>query len=683
MKKILQVMIVAIIALNLIATPNSLKAGNPQGVVMTKFFNSTQMNSPSVINSFDKVFDMGSNLSGKMIVSIDNKPMLAVYKLNSGKCDWHKWNGTQWVYQYSLGNIVPGFEEPRTLNTYKYATWDEYTMHVVDTGNGDVVTPTNTLAVALAGPTSGKINTTYTYTATITGGTIPYTLAWSADGFVSQSGTSTNYKWATSGTKKVEVYVTDNLGQTASANLPVTISSPLSVSISGPTSGKVDTSYTFTSTVSGGGTTPYSYSWSGGGTPATGTSSTFTTQWSTAGTKTIALTVTDSLGQTGSANLNVTIIDNYTLTVNINPPGAGSVTPSGGSYTSGTVVTLTETPIASYKFVNWSGDATGSGSSVTVTMNSNKTVTANFAINYYTVTASAGTGGSISPSGAITVNYGSSKSFTITANAGYKISSVTVDGSSVGAVSSYTFSNVTSNHTINASFTIIPLSVSISGPTEGKLNTSYTYTSSVSGGLPPYTYGSWLVFDGSWSAAGSGTSCSHSWSNSGTGAVYLAITDALGQTAYAFQYVTISPPLSVSISGTTNGDINTSYTYTSSVSGGTAPYTYSWSGGGTPSTGSSSSFTTQWSTVSFRTVSVTVTDALGQTGSASLTVTICKIVTHRGPCIEWELYDCYDVWGDVCYFDSSDDYVCQYIIIKEVCLKRCIEYEYDEVETCP
>ena len=687
MKKILQVMIVAIIALNLIATPNSLKAGNPQGVVMTKFFNSTQMNSPSVINSFDKVFDMGSNLSGKMIVSIDNKPMLAVYKLNSGKCDWHKWNGTQWVYQYSLGNIVPGFEEPRTLNTYKYATWDEYTMHVVDTGNGDVVTPTNTLAVALAGPTSGKINTTYTYTATITGGTIPYTLAWSADGFVSQSGTSTNYKWATSGTKKVEVYVTD------------------------------------------------------------------------------------SLGQTGSANLNVTIIDNYTLTVNINPPGAGSVTPSGGSYTSGTVVTLTETPIASYKFVNWSGDATGSGSSVTVTMNSNKTVTANFAINYYTVTfvdwngtvlktqsvayggsatppanpartgytfagwsgsytnvtsnrtitatyttntytitASAGTGGSISPSGAITVNYGSSKSFTITANAGYKISSVTVDGSSVGAVSSYTFSNVTSNHTINASFTIIPLSVSISGPTEGKLNTSYTYTSSVSGGKTPYTY-SWLVFDGSWSAAGSGTSCSHSWSHSGTGAVYLAITDALGQTVGNGVYITIYSPPTVSISGPTSGKPNTSYTYTSSVSGGKTPYTYRWlvwrgtswteggsgtsctcswsapgsywiylivtdalrqqvgsnavyvtiystptvtisgttkgkintnytytptvsggktpytyafSGGGTPATGTGSTFTTQWSTVSFRTVSLTVTDSLGQIGSASLIVTISE-----------------------------------------------------------
>ncbi|MCW1309794.1 MAG: PQQ-binding-like beta-propeller repeat protein, partial [Candidatus Nanoarchaeia archaeon] len=70
----------------------------------------------------------------------------------------------------------------------------------------------------------------------------------------------------------------------------------------------------------------------------------------------------------------------------------------------------------------------------------------------FTITASTGPGGTISPSGTITVNYGDSKTFTITPNTGYKISNVKVDGISVGAVSSYTFSNITSNHTIEASF---------------------------------------------------------------------------------------------------------------------------------------------------------------------------------------------------------------------------------------
>lgn len=71
---------------------------------------------------------------------------------------------------------------------------------------------------------------------------------------------------------------------------------------------------------------------------------------------------------------------------------------------------------------------------------------------YYTITATAGTGGSISPSGAIAVKKGVSQTYAITANSGYNISSVKVDGSSVGAVSTYTFSNVRSAHSISVTF---------------------------------------------------------------------------------------------------------------------------------------------------------------------------------------------------------------------------------------
>ena len=69
----------------------------------------------------------------------------------------------------------------------------------------------------------------------------------------------------------------------------------------------------------------------------------------------------------------------------------------------------------------------------------------------YTITASAGTGGTITASASVA--YGSSKTFTITPNAGYAISAVTVDGVNQGTISSYTFSNVTANHTISAAFT--------------------------------------------------------------------------------------------------------------------------------------------------------------------------------------------------------------------------------------
>lgn len=70
----------------------------------------------------------------------------------------------------------------------------------------------------------------------------------------------------------------------------------------------------------------------------------------------------------------------------------------------------------------------------------------------YTITASAGPGGSISPSGIVTVNQGSDISFTITPDTGYQITNVLVDGSSVGAVEEYTFENVKQNHTIQANF---------------------------------------------------------------------------------------------------------------------------------------------------------------------------------------------------------------------------------------
>ena len=70
-----------------------------------------------------------------------------------------------------------------------------------------------------------------------------------------------------------------------------------------------------------------------------------------------------------------------------------------------------------------------------------------------TITASAGTGGTISPSGAVGAPDGSNLTFTITENTCYEIADVLVDGSSVGATDSYTFTNITGDHDIEAVFT--------------------------------------------------------------------------------------------------------------------------------------------------------------------------------------------------------------------------------------
>ena len=73
-------------------------------------------------------------------------------------------------------------------------------------------------------------------------------------------------------------------------------------------------------------------------------------------------------------------------------------------------------------------------------------------VEKHTITASAGHGGKISPDGTVTVDEGENQTFTITANSGYSIADVVVDGKSVGAVESYTFDNVTEDHTINVTF---------------------------------------------------------------------------------------------------------------------------------------------------------------------------------------------------------------------------------------
>ncbi len=144
----------------------------------------------------------------------------------------------------------------------------------------------------------------------------------------------------------------------------------------------------------------------------------------------------------------------YTLTTAVDPVGGGSVGRSspGPSYDVGTVVSLTATATGGWHFVEWSGGASGAVNPLEVTMDADKSITAKFAVSQYKITASAGTGGTISPVGDVMVNPGADQAFTITANDGYALSQVLVDGAPQGPVATYTFTNVTADHTIAASF---------------------------------------------------------------------------------------------------------------------------------------------------------------------------------------------------------------------------------------
>jgi len=76
----------------------------------------------------------------------------------------------------------------------------------------------------------------------------------------------------------------------------------------------------------------------------------------------------------------------YTLTVNVNPSEGGTVSPSTSQYKHGTNVSLSATPSSEFLFDNWSGDVSGSATTISLIINSNKTITANFSKIKYPLT---------------------------------------------------------------------------------------------------------------------------------------------------------------------------------------------------------------------------------------------------------------------------------------------------------
>lgn len=145
----------------------------------------------------------------------------------------------------------------------------------------------------------------------------------------------------------------------------------------------------------------------------------------------------------------------YVLTVDTVAGGSVILNPDGGVYEQATQVMLTASAESGWEFSGWNGDITGTQNPVTVTMDADMYVTPIFTelvqVVTYTITTNAGTNGTISPTSA-TVNAGDSQTFTITPDTGYHVEDVLVDGITVGPVAEYSFSNVTSNHNISASF---------------------------------------------------------------------------------------------------------------------------------------------------------------------------------------------------------------------------------------
>ena len=155
-------------------------------------------------------------------------------------------------------------------------------------------------------------------------------------------------------------------------------------------------------------------------------------------------------------------MDTYAITYDLN---GGTAEGNPDTYTVETdAFTLKNPTRPGYTFTGWSGTGLTGEDNLTVTIQKgstgNRSYTAHWRYNgggssgysYYTIKATAGTGGSISPSGNVSVREGRDQTFTITPDKGYAVANVKIDGKSIGAVKSYTFENVRRTHTIEVIF---------------------------------------------------------------------------------------------------------------------------------------------------------------------------------------------------------------------------------------
>ena len=160
----------------------------------------------------------------------------------------------------------------------------------------------------------------------------------------------------------------------------------------------------------------------------------------------------------------------HTLTVNHTGNGSVNLSPAGGIYNEGTVVTLTATPDAGWEFAGWSGDLTGTNNPATITMDADKTVTATFTRIQHTLTVNTTGNGSVSlsPAGG-TYNEGTTVTLTATPDAGWEFSGWS--GDLTGTTNPATIT-MDADKTVTATFTRIQHTLTVHHTGNGSVSLS-------------------------------------------------------------------------------------------------------------------------------------------------------------------------------------------------------------------
>ena len=415
----------------------------------------------------------------------------------------------------------------------------------------------------VASLTSGQAPLVVNFTGSAGGGTSPYTYRWTfGDGGTSTS-QNPSHTYSSAGSYTATLTVTDNSSGTASTmvDINVTASVPLSAgNVASLTSGQAPLVVNFTGSASGG-TSPYTYRWTFGD-GGTSSSQNPSHTYSSAGSYTATLTVTDDTATTAKSTVNI----NVTASV---PLSAGNV----ASLTSG------QAPLV----VNFTGSASGGTSPYT----------------YRWTFGDGGTSSSQNPSH----TYSSAGSYTATLT-------VTDDTAT------------TAKSTVNINVTVsVPLSAgNVASLTSGQAPLVVNFTGSASGGTSPYTY-RWTFGDGGTSTS---QNPSHTYSSAGSYTATLTVTDNSSGTASTMVdiNVTVSVPLSAgNVASLTSGQAPLVVNFTGSASGGTSPYTYRWTfGDGGTSSSQNPSHT--YSSPGTYTATLTVGDNRSSNANARINITV-------------------------------------------------------------
>jgi hypothetical protein len=202
---------------------------------------------------------------------------------------------------------------------------------------------------------------------------------------------------------------------------------------------------------------------------------------------TLSIASNDPLNPLVTVNLSGTAVAPVTVTAAVSagsPAGSGTISPSGAvSVVPGTSQAFAISPAAGYHITDVTVNGVSKGTPYSVILpvgNSGGTITASFARNTYTVTASGGSGGGVA--GPSFANHGDLKTYTFTPNPGYHVADVKVDDKSVGAVTTLTLP-VIANTAVTATFAINTYTVTrnagaggtITGPAAAKHGDAPTY----------------------------------------------------------------------------------------------------------------------------------------------------------------------------------------------------------------